>query len=408
MDHGPVHLATTSHPHSRYLGLIAFALILLTAMVAVPSLAGASTYQAGFNVSLDPNDRIDGNLYLSALQVNVEGDAPNDAYIMAVDANLNGDVSGSLTVVSATTEITGAIGGSLHVVSGQVDFSGRVDGDLVVAGGQVTLSSGSTIGGDVILAGGTAIIDGAINGSIYAATLSTAIDGTVVGNAELQAMNLNVDNGARIGGALRYQSPLDADVDSAAIITGDVTRTNGAPWTGIGDGALAPFGSIVRLVWALILGALIVAAAPRVASRVAEHGASFLRPSVIGLICIVAVPLISLLAFLSIVGIPVGVLLLILLGIVVYLSQVFAGLTIGRYLMPRSWQDGSRGYLLLAMTIGVLIITALRMVPVPYLGSIATALVTFWGTGAAVLILTDLTSRRLREPRAGRDRRAVA
>jgi hypothetical protein len=80
-----------------------------------------------------------------------------------------------------------------------------------------------------------------------------------------------------------------------------------------------------------------------------------------------------------------------------YLSQVFAGLAIGRYLMPRSWRDGSRGYLLLAMTLGVIIIAAIRMAPVPFLGPVVTAIVTFWGFGAAVMLVTDLTSTRLRE-----------
>lgn len=391
------YVAATSRPQSRYLGLIGCAIILITATLTIPRLAGASTYQGGWNVSVGENEQVEGNLYLSGLQVDVDGNAPGDVYIVAANADLNGDVGGGLTVVSVTADIAGSIEGSVHVVSGRVEIRSTIDGDLIVAGGQVILSPGSNVGGDVILAGGTVNVDGTVDGTVYGATVSTMIEGEIAGNVELQATHLEVTNGSRIAGHLRYQSSLDADVSNTAAIGGETVRTNQTPWTGVGDGALVPFGSLLRLTWALIAGATLVGIAPRIASRISIHGGGFLQPSAIGLIGIVAVPVLSFLAILSLVGIPVGIILLVLLVITVYFSQISTGLIIGRYLMPRSWQDGSRGALLLAMTVGVLIIALLRMVPVPYIGSIVTALVTFWGTGAAILVVTDLTSRRLRE-----------
>jgi hypothetical protein len=174
-------------------------------------------------------------------------------------------------------------------------------------------------------------------------------------------------------------------------------RTNSAPWTGIGDGALHPFGSLLKLTWSLLAGAAVITLAPRLASRIADHATPPLQPAAVGLISLVLLPVVALLLLGTILGIPLGVLLLIMLPVGLYLSQVFAGLAIGRFLMPRSWRDGSRGYLLLAMTLGVLIIAVVRMAPVPYLGPIVTAIVTFWGFGATVMLVTDLTSNRLRE-----------
>jgi hypothetical protein len=174
-------------------------------------------------------------------------------------------------------------------------------------------------------------------------------------------------------------------------------RTNSAPWTGIGDGALHPFGSLLKLTWSLLAGAAVIALAPRLASRIADHATPPLQPAAVGLISLVLLPVVALLLLGTILGIPLGVLLLLMLPVGLYLSQIFAGLAIGRFLMPRSWRDGSRGYLLLAMTLGVLIIAVVRMAPVPYLGPIVTAIATFWGFGATVMLVTDLTSNRLRE-----------
>ena len=64
--------------------------------------------------------------------------------------------------------------------------------------------------------------------------------------------------------------------------------------------------------------------------------------------------------------------------------------------MPRSWRDGSRGFLLFAMVIGTIVIGFLRMAPVPYLNVIVVVLVTVWGFGALLMLTRDVTSDRTR------------
>ena len=70
----------------------------------------------------------------------------------------------------------------------------------------------------------------------------------------------------------------------------------------------------------------------------------------------------------TIVGAPIGLIGFGLYFSVLYLSQVFLGLAIGRLILPSRWDTTSRGYNLLAMVIGVLILGGIRLIPVPYLG----------------------------------------
>lgn len=393
-DMSPV---TTAHSRSRFLGLVAFGILLLLASIAIPLLTSASTYRSGLNVDIAPSDQLTGNVYIISPDLRFDGAAPQDLSIATISGNVHGRVTGDLNLLAGRTSVRANVGGSVHVAGGSVTIHSRIDGDLVVAGGNVTLASQSSVAGDVIVAGGKVRLDGRVQGTVYGTAVTIQQRGTVTGNLEVQTSRLSLENNARVNGRVRYQSPVDARIANSALVTGTTERTNAAPWSGIGDGALSPFGSVLKLTWSLLAGAAVIGLMPRLASRIADHATPPLQPAAVGIISIVLMPIIALLLLGTILGIPLGLLLLLLLPVGLYLSQVFAGLALGRFLMPRSWRDGSRGFLLLAMTLGVIIISAIRMAPVPFLGPVVTAIVTFWGFGAAVMLLTDLTSNRLRE-----------
>jgi hypothetical protein len=96
----------------------------------------------------------------------------------------------------------------------------------------------------------------------------------------------------------------------------------------------------------------------------------------------------------TVIGIPIALIGVAMFFVALYLSQVWVGTAIGRFILPDTWGNFGRGYNLLAMVLGVIIIAGLRAIPVPYVGWIVTALVTILGLGALVVGL----SRRGRVP----------
>jgi hypothetical protein len=146
----------------------------------------------------------------------------------------------------------------------------------------------------------------------------------------------------------------------------------------------------------LIAGAIIVALLPRGAAAVAHTARRILPSFAMGLLLIWLAPVLALLLILTLIGLPIGVILLLCWGIALYVGPIFAGLALGRLLLPRRWDDGGRGYNLLGMTLGVILIAAIRLAPLPYLPGIIGALVTLVGLGAVVL--TVLGRGRPRAP----------
>lgn len=379
----------------RNLGLIAFAVVMMLSMISVPMLAGASTFSAGFQVE-HSGETVQNDLYVAAFQADILVDIEGDLSLAAVSATVDSSIGGSVHVLAGTVTIRGDVGGTLYIAGGVARLDGTVQGNVVIAGGRLDLEENASIGGDLIVHGAQAQIDGDVTGKLYGSTLFYQQNGSVSGNVEIQSDRIRLGESAVIGDDFRYQSQTDANIHVNTTVGGDVVRTNATPWSGIGDGALAPFGQLLRLVWSMLAGAVLIAIAPRVFYRVAEFAASVVAPGIWGTLALIVIPMLATLALLSVFLLPIGILTLLLLPVALYLSQIAVSITIGRAILPRSWRDGSRGFLLFAMVIGMIVIGALRMAPVPFLNVIVMVLVSVWGFGAIIMLVRDLTSERAR------------
>lgn len=380
-------------PRSSRMTLASFAIILIVATVALPIIGSASEIRSGGSVTIAQNERITDDLYLSAGSVELLGTVSRDASIAAGDARIEGTVDGSVNLAAGQVDISGTVRGSVRVAGGSVEVTGNIGGDLVVAGGRVTIPSQAAIGGDLIVTGGSVDIRGSIAGDVHGSAMNLSIGGTVGGNIDVDTSRFEVASSARISGNVTYSSASSGSITSGANIAGTVEREDQAPWGGSDDWLEQSSGTLLRALWALFAGVVIVAIAPRVANAIARNGRSVLAAIGVGLLALIAVPIVAIALTVSLIGLPSGLILLTLFVIALYLTQVFAGLAIGRFILPNGWNDGSRGFNLLAMTLGVIIIAATSFIPVPFASAVISAVVTLWGLGAATMILGQLGTR---------------
>lgn len=375
------------------MALMSFALILVMATLALPIVGSASEIRSGGSVTIAQNERIPEDLYLSAGTVAFLGTVNRDASIAAGDATIEGTVEGSLNLAAGQADISGTVRGSVRVAGGSVEVTGDIGGDLVVAGGRVKIPSQASIGGDLIVTGGNVDIRGSIAGDVKGSAMNVTIGGAVRGNVDVDTSRFEVANSARISGDVTYSSASSGSISSGANIAGTVERLDQTPWGGSDGWLEQSSGTLLHALWALIAGVVIVAAGPRVANAIARNGRSVLAAIGVGLLTLILAPIVAIALTVSLIGLPTGLILLTLFVITLYLTQVFAGLAIGRFILPNGWDDGSRGFNLLAMTLGVIIIAATNLIPVPFASGVISALVTVWGLGAAAMILGELGTR---------------
>lgn len=375
---------------SARLGLAAFALILILATIAIPLLGFASEGRTDGTVVVEPNEIVDDDLYAAAGEFSLDGSALGDVFAAAGTIDIPGSVGGSLNVTGGSISIDGNVGGSVRVFGGDTVVSGEITGDLMVFGGAVLIGDSATVDGDLLVYGGQVDVQGTIGGDVDGTVGLMTIDGTVGGDVDLDVQTLTVTSQAAINGSLDYVSRQDANIAQDADISGAVEHVELSPW-GTGDGLRAQlFSPLIRTLWLLAAGVVMIALAPRLAAAVGGNVRRPWIPAIVGLVSMVLLPTIAILLMVSVIGIPVGVILLALFLISLYLSQVVVGQRIGTLLLPRSWNDGSRGFLLLSMTFGVILISAFRFVPLPFVSTAVNLLVAIIGLGAMVLLVRQL------------------
>jgi hypothetical protein len=280
-----------------------------------------------------------------------------------------------LALLAAFALMLGLAGTAL-AADEELMHTGRV---LIATGGDVQVASGEQADA-VIVIGGDARIAGTVNTLVV-------VDGTAtVSGATLET--IAIVNGA-------------ADLTAGTTVSGDVmrfdsaiTRADGVVIGGsIKDmaGDVATFGifmgAAVILMWigfgiATMLAGLLVAGLAARQVRVAtslisqEPGKTVL----VGLLSLVVPPLLAVLAMITIVGIPTGIgLLVIVWPAVAFVGYVVAAIWLGEWILRQrsSSRPTERPYA--AALLGLLIAFVIGFVP------LVTAIVSIFGLGAVVL-----------------------
>ena len=268
-----------------------------------------------------------------------------------------------IIVVNGRTEVArNESAGNIFVLNGGVLIDGRVEGSVAVVNG----------GADVVL--------GEVAGSVVSANGSVRVSGTVLGDVVVFRGKAVLEDGARVAGDVR--SSWEPMISEGAVLEGRARSLYG-----VGDvvpGSL-PLAAARAGLWlavsvsTLVLGLLLLGIAPGPAAAVVE-GISFSSAIGLGLLAFLGMPLLALIAFATVVGIPLGAGLLLALAPLYMFGYVVSAWSLGRAVVrpPKSrWA---------AFLTGWAILRVLALLPVA--GAVAWLIAVILGLG------TLLTSAR--------------
>jgi len=311
-----------------------------------------------------------------------EGETTGDLRAAGGTVIVRGTVDGDLRGYAGTVVIeeSGVVAGDLQASAGSVVVRGTVEGDLEGAAGSVSLTPGAVVGGDV---------------SVAAADLTVA--GTVEGNVKAAVQRLELAGTASVGGNVAYSSDAEFE-DAGAAVGGQVSAVdNLSVDAGVGDvaqdaGPLGLIFGVYGVLATLALGAVLLVAVPEfsesVVTEVREHS---LRSGGVGLLGLVAVPIVLALVAITIVGAPVALLGLMAFGLLVFTSAALAEYAAGRWALSYTSVDSRWA----ALAVGVVGVGVLARIPI--VGKLINFVVFLFGFGAVL----GLLYRRYRRYRAG-------
>ena len=302
----------------------------------------------------------------------------------------------NLDAFGGTIVVHGTVDGDLSAFGGDVLVTGEVTGDVSAFAGNVRIAG--SVGGNVEATGGNVYLDprAEVGGSLSAAAGNVVVAGTVGGNAELAGGTVTLAETATIDGNVEYAVGEDGEfTDQGATVGGTITRTE--------DLAPGPFEEPLVPGWIfgvygffvnLLLGAVLLLVFPRFSGSVAARvGDDPLRTGAIGLIALVAIPLVLFALLITIIGIPLALAGALLFGLLLWVGLVYGRFAVGVWLL--SLVDVENRWLGLLVGLVVLGLVA----AIPWLGGLVDFVVLLLGLGAvAVLLYSGYGRRRVARP----------
>ncbi|MCD4669334.1 MAG: polymer-forming cytoskeletal protein [Actinomycetia bacterium] len=341
-------------------------------------------------------------------------DIAGDLIMAGGRVSMNGNTAQDLMAFGGSVILQGDVGDDIRVSGGTIDISGNIEDDLMAIGGQINISEAAVIGGELAVSGGTIDIACTTGGDAYLSGATITISGKIDGDVNIDGVeSLKVTDTAEITGDLVYSSSVSAAISDGAVIGGEVRETivketegteviKTTPWAVFTATYIG--GRVIAFLGLFVLGIILILAMPGFLQRFNDRmkkspglcvgsGAIVLFGVPIGSIILF---IISIILFITIIGSGLGIvvmasnfIMMIVYGVLIYISAVFLSYLLGRVILSKtSLNMGRYGWKVLAYFIGLVIIMTLYSIP--FVGWIIKLAGILFGLGGLALVLKDM------------------
>jgi cytoskeletal protein CcmA (bactofilin family) len=365
----------------------ALALVLagLCAALVLPSPAGATEFRKAQTAEVKQDETIKGDIYLSGERVRVEGTVDGDVYFAGKDIDIDGHVTGDVIGGCQSLRIRGQVDGNLRTAGNTGIITGSVGRSVTWFGDSVTVESTGKVGGTVSMFGGNLAIDGQVGRDILFFGHEVGVNGSVLGSIWEKGDSLIIASTGQVGGRIQYKGDQQANVAPGAKLASPVEFTQREHRSEYTTGHYY----IWRIIWTaafILLGLVLFLLLPKFASESVAAGERVGAPIGLGVLVFFGVPIAALLACVTVVGFPLGLLTLGLWFFVINCAELVVGNVVGNWIFGRTadvW--GQIGRMAAGFVIVRIVYTPIA--PLHVIGFLVAMGIWWWGIGAISLAL---------------------
>ena len=368
-------------------------MFLIALLLVVPGSALAATVTTGDAVTIGAQEVIDDDVYLFGDVVTISGLIRGDAVVFCREAIIDGTIDGSLLVFAEDIRIGGDIAGTARGGANSIIFSGTTGRDFMMAAN--TLSISGKVSQDLFGAANRIAVTGSIGRNILASMRHLFINAPVGGNIDAYTSNFVVGPRAVLSGSVTYTSSNEASVDSSAIVSGQLKRLDPPSEQAVFRPGWSVWRFIRPILSLLALALLMILVFPRfTAGTAAMIGEKPGASAGYGALLILVAPLAALVLLITVIGIPIGIMSMLLYGALLYTARVFAGYYLAKLFFNRISKELHPVWIALC---GVLVLALL--IKIPYLGWFINLAAVIFASGALLLYLNGKSrTKALVEP----------
>lgn len=349
----------------------------------------AAQFSAGQEYILNKNEIIGSNLYSVGNNIIINGKIYGDLIGAGSNILVSGEVSKSLMVVGGTVTVLGNVGDSLRAAGGNIIVSGNIGKDFIVVAGAINITKDAELNGDTRIAGRKITIDGDINGKTKIYGEEVIINGKVSNDVEINASkSLTIGSSAVIDGNVKYKAPQEANIISGANVGDKLSfeKIEGYQKAAPNTRAILAVFTIfwfIKLLALIAAGLLIYFLFKKFLQNSVNHAiANFGKGLGIGFISMLALPVLIIISFASIIGFFVGIFSIVFLSGICILTSVISGILFGSLIFK--WLSKKKELRLdwVSVVMGIIVFNVLALIPfvgwiisfVIYLASLGTLL----------------------------------
>lgn len=361
-----------------------FFLSFLSLLFLFPVATKAYTIKADEFIYISKDEVVEGNLYFMANSITVEGEILGDLIGLASNVSVNGHVSGDLITLAQDIKVNGQVDGNLRALASSATISGKINKNINYAGENLFLENDSNIGQDTLIAVDRAELKGKIKGNAHGLSNSLLILGSVDKNVDFvldkvkrkkYLSTLKIGGSAEIGGDLNYQAGNEASIESENIKGNILHKEPIAAAKGKISISSLLYSILSLFILSVILRTLFKEPLKKVKRLIIKKN---IRLSGWGLLFLFATPIIALLLMFTIIALPIAIIILIIWGLILYLSKAILAMALGDYIFRKLKKEKTHAYL--RILLGLIIVCLLTALP--YIGFIFSLLIISIGMGA--------------------------
>ncbi len=387
----------------RFIIAVLIASVCVTTSIAYAQDIQNPDYKQEEIVTIAESDVVDKDFFGVGEVVEISGVVNGDVYAAAGDIAINGQVNGDVLAAGGRVYIAqGArVSQDVRAAGGKVIVEGSVGQNITAVGGMVRIGNDATVEGNVTVAGGEVLIETPLTKNLKAAGGSVTIDAVIAGDAEVATGDLRFLEGARIEGDLTYASDRELSIDEA-VVTGSIVHYNPpqdamADTSNKQDGVAKTFFvfEALALIAKLLIGLLFIHLLPEFSRKAASHiQTSPWRSLGSGFLIVVLTPILIIALMITVIGLPIGFILLAAYMLALYIAPIFVMFAIGQALATRFKKTWNDGWMLL---LGLLVVAVLKFIP--GVNILATMLIGLLGVGTLFTtkmeVYNDLRKKKL-------------
>jgi hypothetical protein len=366
----------------------ALALVLagLCAALALPATAGATEFhkvEGAYELSRD--EIVKGDIFVTCARGRIDGTIDGDLFFFGQSIEISGHIKGDAIIFAGSARVNGQIDGNIRSFTNNLTIMGSVSKNVLSFNEVVNLDSAGKVGGSMTAFAESMGVDGHLGRDLAVFADQTIISGTIDGEIRAKGRTMSISSSAQVGGPIHYVGDNPANVASGAKLGSPVEFTKRERKSQYMEGHYY----LWRVIWTaafVLFGLVLFLLLPKFSEETVRAGERFGAPVGLGVLVFFAVPIAAVIACITVVGIPLGVLSLALWILGLFTAEIVVGAVVGNWILGRAADTwGLIGRMTLGFVLVRIVYTPLERVHV--IGFLVALGIFMWGMGAISLAL---------------------